>query len=90
MIRAYINENHSIWDLLLPYVTMVYRAIEHETTGTSPNMLMFAHNTRTPLDLIHQIPPNVKSVLSTPGYGNFKIGLNLFTHLSGRTLVGQS
>ena len=48
MIRAHINENHSNWDLLLPYVTMAYRVTEHETTGTSPNMLMFGHNTRTP------------------------------------------
>ena len=57
MIRAHINENHSNWDLLLPYVTMAYRAAEHETIG---NMLMFGHNTRTPLDLIYQMPPNVK------------------------------
>ena len=62
MIRAYINENHTNWDLLLPYVTMAYRATEHETTGTSPNVLMFGHNTRSPLDLIYQMPPNVKPV----------------------------
>ena len=60
MLRAYINENHSNWDLLLPYVTMAYRATEHESTGTSPNMIMLGHNTRTPLDLIYQMPPNVK------------------------------
>ena len=62
MIQAHINENHSNWDLLLPYVTMAYRATEHETTGTSPNMLMFGHNTRTPIDFIYQMPPNVKPV----------------------------
>ena len=62
MLRAYINENHSNWDLLLPYVTMAYRATEHESTGTSPNMIMLGHNTRTPLDLIYQMPPNVKPV----------------------------
>ncbi|MCG8048998.1 MAG: DDE-type integrase/transposase/recombinase [Candidatus Thiodiazotropha endolucinida] len=60
MLRAYIDENHSNWDLLLPYVTMAYRATEHESTGASPNMLMFGHNTRTPLDLIFQMPPNIK------------------------------
>ena len=62
MLRAYINDNHSNWDLLLPYVTMAYRATDHESTGTSPNMLMFGRNTRTPLDLIYQMPPNVKCV----------------------------
>ena len=64
MLRAYINDNHSNWDLLLPYVMMAYRATNHESTGVSPNMLMFGHNTRTPLDLIYQMPPNVKHVPS--------------------------
>ena len=41
---------------------MAYRATEYETIGTSPNMPMFGHNTRTPLDPIYQMPPNVKSV----------------------------
>ena len=62
MIRAYINENHSNWDLLLPYVTMAYPATKHETTGASPKLLMFGHNTRTPLDPIYQMPPNLKPV----------------------------
>ena len=50
MLRAYIDENHENWDGLLPYVTMAYRATCHESTGTSPNMSMFGHDTRTPLD----------------------------------------
>ena len=60
MLRAYINDNHSNWDLLLPYVMMAYRSTAHESTGLSPNMLLFGHNTRTPLDLIYKLPPNVK------------------------------
>ena len=39
---------------------MAYRATDHESTGLSPNLLLFGHNTRTPLDLIYQLPPNVK------------------------------
>ena len=39
---------------------MAYRAADHESTGLSPNMLMFGRNTKTPLDLIYEMPPNVK------------------------------
>ena len=61
MLRAYIDENHENWDGLLSYVTMAYRATCHESTGTSPNMSMFGHDTRTPLDLVYQMPPDVKT-----------------------------
>ena len=64
MLRAYIDENHENWDGLLPYVTMAYRATCHESTGTSPNMSVFGHDTRTPLDLVYQMPPNVKTAPS--------------------------
>ena len=60
MLRAYIDDNHSNWDLLLPYIMMAYRAADHESTGLSPNMLMFGRNTKTPLDVIYEMPPNVK------------------------------
>ena len=60
MLRAFINDNHSNWDLLLPYVMMAYRATAHKSTELSPNILLFGHNTRTPLDLIYKMPPNVK------------------------------
>ena len=60
MLHAYIDDNHSNWDLLLPYIMMAYRAADHESTGLSPNMLMFGRNTKTPLDVIYEMPPNVK------------------------------
>ena len=59
MLRAYIDENHENWDGLLPYVTMAYRDTSHESTGTSPNI-----DTRTPLDLVYQMPHNVKTAPS--------------------------
>ena len=33
MISMFVDENHSDWDELLPYMTMAYRATEDETTG---------------------------------------------------------
>ena len=64
MLRAYIDENHENWNGLLPYVTMAYRATCYESTSISSNMSMFGHDTRTPLDLVYQMPPNVKTAPS--------------------------
>ena len=62
MISTFVNENHTDWDELLPYVTMAYRATEHETTGLSPNLLMLGRQTSTPLDIAFEMPSSVKSV----------------------------
>jgi transposase InsO family protein len=40
MVSSYVNEHHTNWDILLPYVMMAYRPAEHETTGCTPNRLM--------------------------------------------------
>ena len=56
MLSAYVSENHRDWDEQLPYVTMAYRSTEHETTGMSPNMLMFDREVSTPLDLVYELP----------------------------------
>jgi hypothetical protein len=37
MLTGYVNEYHSNWDVLLPYVMMAYRSAEHKTTGYTPN-----------------------------------------------------
>ena len=41
MLSALVSSNHKDWDEHLPYVMMAYRSTEHETTGMTPNMLMF-------------------------------------------------
>lgn len=40
MLTGYVNEYHSNWDILLPYVMMAYRSPVHETTGYTPNRLV--------------------------------------------------
>ena len=59
---SYVNEHHTNWDILLPYVMMSYRSAEHETTGCTPNHLMLGREVTTPLDLIYELPLASKSV----------------------------
>lgn len=37
MLQNFVNEHLSEWDDCLPFVTMTYRSVEHETSGCSPN-----------------------------------------------------
>ena len=55
MLTAYVSTNQRDWDDQLPYVMMAYRSAEHETTGMSPNMLMFGREVSTPLDLMFEL-----------------------------------
>ena len=37
MLKSYINNHQSDWDEHLPFLTMAYKSVEHETTRFSPN-----------------------------------------------------
>jgi transposase InsO family protein len=37
ILSAFVNEHQNDWDEHLPYILIVYRAAEHETTGITPN-----------------------------------------------------
>lgn len=62
MLKTYVDEHQTDWDEYLPYVTMAYRSVEHETTGYSPNYLMFGREVQTPLDIMYEMPTSVKSI----------------------------
>ena len=55
MLSMYVREDQADWDVHLPYAMMAYRASEQETTGVSPNRMMFGREVSLPLDLL--IPP---------------------------------
>ena len=57
MMGRVVSEHQRDWDLQLPYVMAAYRASLHDSTGYSPNYLMFARETRAPVDLVFGIPP---------------------------------
>lgn len=52
MIAAYVDDDQRNWDVHLPLLTSAYRSSQHETTGYTPNMLMFGRETHAPIDLI--------------------------------------
>ena len=60
MLSSYVSKSHKDWDEPLPYVMMAYRSSDHETTGMSPNKLMFGCEVSTPLDLVFELPSHVK------------------------------
>ncbi|MCG8033694.1 MAG: DDE-type integrase/transposase/recombinase, partial [Candidatus Thiodiazotropha taylori] len=62
MLSAYVSKNQKDWDEHLPYVMMAYRSSTHETTGMSPNILMFGREVSTPLDLMFEMPPSIKPI----------------------------
>ncbi|MCG8033054.1 MAG: DDE-type integrase/transposase/recombinase, partial [Candidatus Thiodiazotropha taylori] len=65
MVSMFVDENHSDWDELLPYMTMAYRATANETTGMSPNILMLGRETTTPLDIAFEMPAAIKAIPAT-------------------------
>ena len=72
MLSAFVDENHRNWDKQLPFVTMAYRASEHETTGLSPNRLMLGRETTTPLEIIYDMPPSIKAIPVNQWFGIYK------------------
>ena len=49
-------DNQTDWDTHRPYAVAAYRATTHESTGYSPNFLMFGHEVRAPLDVVMGLP----------------------------------
>ena len=51
-IVAYAVERPKTWDEWLPMLTMAHRATPHESTGYSPNRVMFGREVTLPIDLM--------------------------------------
>jgi len=50
--KAITSDNQRDWDQKLPFVMAAYRAAKHESTGYSPNFLIFGREARAPIDLL--------------------------------------
>ncbi|XP_055999913.1 uncharacterized protein K02A2.6-like [Ostrea edulis] len=60
MLSAYVNDHQTNWDEFLPHVMQAYRSAVHKTTGCTPNFLMLGRETSTPLDLMYELPGELK------------------------------
>ena len=56
MMGRVVSDSQQNWELTLPYVMAAYRSTLHQTTGYTPNYLMFARENKAPADLIFGIP----------------------------------
>ena len=52
MIAKVVSENQRDWDEHVPMVLAAYRSTVHESTGFSPNYLIFGRENRMPADIV--------------------------------------
>ena len=60
MIKAYLKGEQKDWDKHLGCLAGAYRASKHESTGFTPNFLMFGKEVRLPAELMYCPPPGEK------------------------------
>jgi len=51
-----VAEHQKDWDVRLPFAMAAYRASRHESTGYSPNFLVFGREARAPPDIVYGSP----------------------------------
>ena len=56
MLAKCVNEEQSNWSQQLPYVMMAYRSSVHESTGYTPQFLVFGQELSLPLDCMYRNP----------------------------------
>jgi transposase InsO family protein/predicted aspartyl protease len=55
---AMTTDEQENWDEYLPFLTMAYRATPQESTGLSPNFMMFGRELQMPVDVMIPLPEN--------------------------------
>jgi len=56
MMGRMVSDHQKEWGLLLPHMMAAYRASVHQSTGYTPNYLVFGREVRAPVDLVFDIP----------------------------------
>src|SRR5690606_32720952 len=52
MLSVYVNETHSNWDELLPFVTFAYNSAVQSSSGFPPFRLLYGRDPTTPIDAL--------------------------------------
>lgn len=55
ILRTYVDENHSDWDLKLKWALYIYNTTVHESTGYSPYQILHGLDPRSPLNTSNRI-----------------------------------
>lgn len=61
MLATALTEHVFDWDEILPFLMMAYRASRHESTGFTPNKMMFGCEIRLPVEAFTPETPNDKA-----------------------------
>lgn len=80
MIKAFIANDHEEWDLHLSCLTSAYRSTCHESTGLTPNLLMFGRENRMPYEATHHSLASNREEVSS--YGEFVEGIRSKLYLA--------
>ena len=94
MLAMFAGENRDDWDDLLPVVMMVYRSSVHESTGFSPNRLMFGEECTLPMDLgllrrNHDSPDPIKNPYALWVRGALEVAYDQVRRNSGQAIQRQ-
>ena len=68
MIKSFIKDDQTEWDLNLPFLTAAYKASVQESTGMTPSFVMLGREVRLLVDLIYEDAEDTKC---WPIYGKF-------------------
>jgi len=68
MLGKVVAENQKDRDTKLPFVMAAYRASQLESTGYSPNYLVFGRELRAPLDVVLDLPQNRDGAMNYDTY----------------------
>ena len=85
MLSMYVSDDHSDWDIALPFVTFAYNSSRHETAGYSPFYLLFGRDPLLPFDTLLPLDPP-----STTSYAQDAITRALIARTVARTRFSSS
>ena len=81
LLKCVCTEAGKNWTEMVPYALSAYRASRHNSTGYSPNKLVFGREASAPLDLEYGRPAEM--TLCHKAYVQWMTGCMAYTH--GRT-----
>jgi transposase InsO family protein len=90
MLGKVVSQNQRDWDERLPSVMAAYRASRHESTGYSPNFLLFGRENRAPVDLLWGAPDDDETFSSYDEYVDRKVELMRESYRLAREHLGVS